>query len=86
MKEYSFVITAEEARETTKDYSKMQDEIELEEIFNKIAERIRQGSYWLTLHSISLSNRHFLEKYGYKVKPYNKDNAPLFVISWNKEN
>ena len=59
MKEYDFVITAAEAREATEEYSKMQDEIELEEIFNKIAERIRLGSYYLTLNSISLPNRHF---------------------------
>lgn len=83
MKEYSFVITAEEAREATKDYSKLQDEIELEEIFNKIAERIRQGFYWLTLNKkISFANKEFLEKYGYKVDATSQYNEPLITISW----
>lgn len=83
MKEYNFVITAEEARETTEEYSKMQDEIELEEIFNKIAERIRQGFYWVTLNKeISFANKEFLENYGYKVDVTSQYNELLITISW----
>lgn len=83
MKKYNFVITAEEAKEATKDYSKLQDEIELEEIFNKIAKRIRQGFYWLSLNKkISFANKEFLEKYGYKVDATSQYNEPLITIIW----
>ena len=84
--------TAREINEVTNIYTKENDEIKFNKIYNKIAAQVRLGKYSLTIYEqLSKSNKDFLKSQGFEiyegpsyccVSSYETHNEFFTTISW----